>query len=55
MFLKEKRDSLMKAQMGADGRKQKGGTWSKQDTTLPTVVTELVFITAVIDAHKGAR
>ncbi len=33
--------------------KQKDGTWSKQDTTSPTVATESVFITAVINAHKG--
>ncbi len=31
----------------------KGMAWSKQDTTLPTVATESVFITAVIDAHEG--
>jgi hypothetical protein len=43
MFLKEKRDSLVKARMCANGPKQKDGTWLKQDTTLPTVVTELVF------------
>jgi hypothetical protein len=53
MFLKEKRDGSVKARMCADGRKQKDGTWSKQETTLPTVATELVFITAVIDAHEG--
>ena len=53
MFLKEKRDSSVKARMCADGRKQKDGTWSKQETTLPTVATKLVFITAVIDAHEG--
>ncbi len=35
MFLKEKRDSSVKACMCADGSKQKDGTWSKQDTTLP--------------------
>jgi hypothetical protein len=29
------------------------GNWSKQDTTLPTVSTELVFIKAVVGAHKG--
>ena len=55
MFLKEKRDSLVKAHMCADGHKQKDGTWSKQDTTSPTVATESVFITAVIDAHKGCN
>jgi hypothetical protein len=53
MFLKEKRDSLVKAHMCANKRKQKDGTWSKQETTSPTVVMELVFLTAVIDAHKG--
>jgi hypothetical protein len=34
MFLEEKRDSLVKACMCTTGRKQKDGTWSKQDTTL---------------------
>jgi hypothetical protein len=52
MFLKEKRDQLVKAWMCADGRGQQGD-WSKQDTTSPTVSTKLVFITAVIDAHEG--
>ena len=49
MFLKEKRDSSMKARMCTDGRKQKDGTWAKQDTTLPTLATESVFITTVIN------
>ena len=53
MFLKGKRNSSVKVQMCADGRKQKDGTWAKQDTTSPTVATESVFITAVIDAHEG--
>ncbi len=53
MFLKEKRDSLVKAPMCADGRKQKDGTWLKQDITLPMVATESVIITAIIDVHKG--
>ena len=53
MILKEKRDSSVKAQMCADGHKQKDGTWSKQETTLPTVAMESVFITAVIDTHEG--
>ncbi len=55
MSLKEKRDSSVKACMCSDGRKQNDGTWSKQDTTLPMVVTELVFITAVVDTHKGCN
>ena len=53
MFLKEKRDSSVKALMCAHGRKQKDGTCSKQETTSPTVATESVFITAVIDTHEG--
>ncbi len=51
MFLKEKQDQSVKARMCADGRKQRGD-WTKQETTLPTVSMEAVFITAVIDAHK---
>ena len=39
--------------MCADRRKQKDGIWAKQDTTSPTVATESVFITAVIDMHEG--
>ncbi len=53
MFLKEKRDRLVKAHMCADGRKQKDGTWLKQENTSPMVVTELVFITTIIKVHKG--
>ena len=53
MFLKEKRDSSVKARMCADGHKQMDGTWAKQGTTSPTVVTESVFITAVINGHEG--
>jgi hypothetical protein len=55
MFLKEKRDSLVKARMCTDRCKQKDSTWLKQETTLPTVAMGLVFITAVIDAHKGCN
>jgi hypothetical protein len=52
MFLKEKRESSVKARMCTDGSKQKDGTWSKQETTLMPVAKELVFITAVINAHE---
>jgi hypothetical protein len=55
MFLKEKRDSLVKARMCTNGCKQKNSTWSKQDTTLPMVATDSVFITAIIDAHEGGE
>jgi hypothetical protein len=53
MFLKERRDSSVKVRMCTDGCKQKDGTWSKQDTTLPTVAMELVFITTIVDVHEG--
>ncbi len=52
IFLKEKRDKSVKARMCADGRKQRGD-WTKQESTLPTVATESVFITAVINVHEG--
>ena len=52
MFLKEKRDKSVKARMCTDGRKQRRD-WTKQQSTSPTMATESVFITAVIDAHKG--
>jgi hypothetical protein len=55
MFLKEKRDSSIKACMCANGHKQKDGTWSKQETTLPTVAMKLVFITAIINMHEGCN
>ncbi len=51
MFLKKKNDTTVKVQICADGQ----GSWSKQDTTLPTVLMELVFITAVVDTHKGCN
>jgi hypothetical protein len=51
MFLKEKRDKTVKARMCADGRKQRDD-WTKQESTSPTVSTESVFITAVVDAHE---
>jgi hypothetical protein len=38
--------------MCADGCKQRGD-WTKQQSTLPTVATESVFITGVIDVHEG--
>ena len=38
--------------MCANGRTQRDD-WTKQDTTSPTVLTEVVFITAVIEAHEG--
>jgi hypothetical protein len=37
--------------MCADGQKQRGD-WTKQESTSPTVSTESVFVTSVVDAHK---
>jgi hypothetical protein len=51
MFLKEKRDHLVKARMCTDRQKQRGD-WTKQDMTSPTVSMEAVFITAVVDAYE---
>ncbi len=52
MFLKEKRDHLVKARMCADGLKQ-SGNWTKQDMTSPTVSTGAVFIITVVNSYKG--
>ena len=51
MFLKEKRDKTVKGRFCAEGRKQRGD-WTKQKSTLPMILTELVFLTAVINAHE---
>ncbi len=52
MCLKEKRDHLVKARMCTNRQKQRGD-WKKQDTTPPTVSTDAVFITVVVDAYEG--
>jgi hypothetical protein len=51
IFLKEKRYHSVKARMCADGQKQRGD-WTKQDTTSPTVLTEAVFITVVVNSYE---
>jgi hypothetical protein len=51
MFLKEKRDHLVKARMCTDGQKQRGD-WKKHDTTSHTMSTEAVFITAVVNSYE---
>ena len=51
MFLKEKRDKTVKGRFCADRRKQQG-YWTRQDSTSPTVSTELVFLTAVVNTHE---
>jgi hypothetical protein len=51
MFLKQKRCGRIKARGCADGRKQR--MWkTKEETSSPTVRTESVFISAIIDAME---
>ena len=52
MFLKEMRNKSVKARMCTNGREQRGHL-AKQDTTLPAVSTETVFITVLIKASRG--
>ena len=52
MFLKRKRCGKIKGRGCADGRKQRAYI-TKEDSTAPTVSTEAVFLTAVIDAMEG--
>jgi len=52
MYLKEKRSSKIKARGCADGRKQRIYK-SKHKTSSPTVSTEALFLTSVIDAKEG--
>lgn len=51
MFLKQKRCGRIKGHGCADGRKQR--LWkNKEDTSSPTVRTESVFLTAIVDATE---
>ena len=52
MFLKRKRCGKVKGHGCADGRKQRAYI-AKEELTAPTVSTEAVFLTAVIDALEG--
>ena len=52
MFLKRKCCGKIKGRGCADGRKQRAYI-TKEDSTAPTVSTEAVFLTAVIDAMEG--
>jgi hypothetical protein len=49
MFLKEKRNGDIKGRACADGRPQRE-IFEKQDATSPTIATESIFLTALIDA-----
>jgi hypothetical protein len=52
MFLKQKRCGKVKGHGCADGRKQRRYT-DQADVASPTVATEAVFLTAVIDALEN--
>jgi hypothetical protein len=52
MFLKRKRCGKVKGRGCADGRKQRRYT-DRADAASPTVATEVVFLTAVIDALEN--
>jgi hypothetical protein len=51
MFLKEKRDGQTKARTVAGGNKQRGYI-RKEDASSPTVATESVLLTCIIDAEE---
>jgi hypothetical protein len=52
MFLREKPDGSFKARGCADGRKQRQWT-AKSDSSSPTISTQAMFLTAVVDALEG--
>jgi hypothetical protein len=52
MFLKLKRDGRTKARTVAGGNKQRNYI-SKEDSSSPTVATESVLLTCIIDAEEG--
>ena len=52
MFLKMKKSGKIKARGCADGRPQRKYI-SKDDTASPTVSTEALFLSVVIDAYEG--
>ena len=52
MFLKRKRCGKIKGHWCADGRKQQAHI-ARKDAASPTVATESVFLTAIINALEG--
>jgi hypothetical protein len=52
MFLKRKRCGRIKGRGCADGRPQRAYI-QREDATSPTVSTQAVFLTSLIDAHEG--
>jgi hypothetical protein len=54
MFLKQKRCGKIKGRGCADGRKQRAYL-NKEDTTSPTVMTESLMLSCMIDAMEGRK
>ena len=53
MFITEKRNGDIKARKVADGSKQRTyDGYDKADGSLPTVATDSIFLTGVIDAYE---
>jgi hypothetical protein len=52
MFLKEKRDGSLKRRTVAGGNKQRDYI-SKEDASLPTITTEAVLLSCIINAKEG--
>eukprot|EP00957_Ditylum_brightwellii_P091242 6946802-Ditylum_brightwellii.AAC.1 len=52
MFLKEKRSGEVKGRGCSDGRKQRVYK-TKEEANAPTVSTEAMFLTAIIDTIEG--
>jgi hypothetical protein len=52
MFLKEKRDGSLKGRTVAGGNKQRDYI-SKEDASSPTIATEAVLLSCIIDAKEG--
>ena len=52
MYLQRKRCGRVKGRGCADGRKQRS-TMTKEDTTSPTVSTESIMLTSIIDAEEN--
>ena len=49
MFLKQKRSGMIKGRGCADGRKQREFI-TKEESSVPTISTEALFLTCIIDA-----
>ena len=53
MFITEKRNGDIKARKVSDGSKQRTyDGYDKSDGSLPTVATDIIFVTGVIDAKE---